>query len=158
MKVLKETDLTQERAILEELKALQAQLQEKAHLLEQQIDEKAREYYGDGGWSGYRKQNSHSYTTEDGYTVKVEDYQLSISKQLPTGIFSGYGTIYGKLGNDLRFSIHYSTDRYCDGNAKKYEAERQRIKELQDAEKIFNPFREFEDSRILSFFNNKYMN
>ncbi|MGE4354212.1 MAG: hypothetical protein AB7D36_09030 [Oscillospiraceae bacterium] len=158
MKILKELDMTAERTAFEELKAMQEQLSAKARQLEQRIDEKAHEYYGDAGWNGFRKANSHTYTTEDGYTVRIDDYQIGITKPLENGTFRGYGTIYDKGYNDLSIHILYASGRDCDGYAKKYESERQRMKDIQDTEKIFNPFGEFEGSRILSFFNNKYMN
>lgn len=156
MKTLREIDLTKERAAFDDLQQMQRKLREKAQELEVLIDNKAREYYGEGGRSGYQKANSRTFTTEDGYTVKIDDYRISIGKQVSTGTIEGSGTAYDN-DRGLSFYLRLNNGRRGDGYANKYEAERNRMRELQEAEKIANPFREFEDSHLLSTFNCKHM-
>ena len=149
MKTLKTIDLTKERELLGELNGLRDTVNAKARELEDMLKPKAAEYYGPEGYRAFLKANSHTVTTDDGYTVSVDEYKIHIEKSIGNGTLTGSGTIYDLHYSDLTFYLNYDSGRYTNGNARKYADIRVRMQELQRDEMVMDPFKDFMATHLL---------
>lgn len=143
---LNEIDLEEERREMNYIIQLQYELDKRKIELRSRLREKAKVYYGNemGSEYKYMKDTPAKFFTEDGYAVELKDYEIFIAVPVGNCVFKGYGTRYDKESSDLTFFLKIRNGDHRNGDAKKYEEIRNRMKEIQAEYCIVNPFKEFE--------------
>ena len=138
MKVLKELDLTAEKAQLLLVKKLGRRDKQshreldKLHLM---LAIKTLEYYGEDGYDAFFERNTANFTTDDGYLVKVRGHEMSVSLETPYGVITGSGSTWDYTPGDLRVSA-----KPAELDRKDYDAIKRRMEEIEDSERVLYPF------------------
>ena len=143
---LNEINLEEECREMSRIIQLQHELDERKAKLRSKLKEKAKVYFGNdlGSKAQYMKSTPAKFVTDDRYEVELRDYMITITVQIDGNVFEGRGTRYDKEFSDLTFSLLIRNGVRRNGDAKKYEQIRNRMKEIQAEYCIANPFKEFE--------------
>ena len=149
MVVLKEINLDPVRKQLEVVKSIQSKLDNEREVLKEILVTLNLDYYGTDPFN-YYKTIKKDYITEDGYSVKIENKFIHISKRVKSNLIIKY---IARFEANAEFSLYDLSFEYDSGRSisiknqsmvKKNEMEIERMKEIYEGEKIFNPFKEFQ--------------
>ena len=145
---LNEVNLEEECREFAYILQLEDELRKRKIEFKSRLKEKAKVYYGNesGSEFQYMKSTPAKFVTDDRYEVELRDYEIIITVQIDGSVFEGRGTRYDKDYSDLTFSLLIWNGVRRNGNAKKYEEIRNRMKEIQSEYCIENPFRDFEST------------
>ena len=139
MKTLKKLDLSAEEEQLRLVKKLRDtgddRHQRELDKLHRMIAEKTLEYYCADGYEAFYNRYALDYITDDGYTVKIQTHEITVSVKTPHGEIIGNGSIWDYISDDLKVSAKPSgLDK------KEYAAIKRRMEAIQESERVVYPF------------------
>lgn len=156
MKVLQDVDLSQATAMKEEIETMQQTLDEKRRQLTELLVNHNLKYYGSSPNKFYMSIHKE-YCTEDGFFVKIESGNITISKKISENLT----VIYNDHFNEYTyFNISHCDFVYDSGRCirwggqkhaliEKYAMQVDRFDEILKNEQVYNPFVDF--SNYISF-------
>lgn len=156
MKVLREVDLSQATALMEKIGIMQHTLNEEKKRLTELLVNLNLEYYGSSP-SEFYKSIHKEYCTEDGYSVKINSGDITISKKITDNL-----TVISmeRFNEYTSFCLEHCAFVYDSGRhieeprqkrklAEKHTGQFSRFEEILKGELVYNPFASF--GKYISF-------
>lgn len=156
MKVLRKVDLSQATALMEKIETMQQALDEEKKRLTGLLVDLNLKYYGSSPSEFYQSIHKE-YCTEDGFCVKIDSGNISVSKKMTDNLTVTY---MDKFNESTCFRVASCAFVYDSGRciswahqkqefAEKHAMQFNRFEEILKNEKVYNPFVDF--GKYISF-------
>jgi len=150
MNTLKDVDLSQATAMMEKIETMQKSLDAEKKRLTELLVNLNLEYYGTSP-SEFYKSIHKEYCTEDGFCVKIDSGNISISKKITDNLTVTYrDRFYEKTSFSVfRCEFVYDSGRHINWSHQKREfvekhaGQFNRFEEILQEEQVFDPFVDF---------------